>query len=359
MQAIVNILRALALLFALLLTGHAPAMAQAEQPASQEQKIDASKLLVPRKNADGSRDTASFWQSPGRWVIGKQQQFYGAMSQALRRIKSEGIAAAASTLLLLSFAYGVFHAAGPGHGKTVVSAWLLATENDLKRGIFISFLSSIIQALSAIVLVGSLLLLVSGAAGAARNIAGLMESASYAMIGMMGVYLVWTAFRMLLNRPPRLAAAEGPDFSGFQPLAHSHAHLASGEICSDCGHAHAPNPADIRGDWSLAKAFSMAFAVGIRPCTGAILVLILSNVLGLFWIGVLATLAMAFGTFLTVSAIAILSVYARKFAIRFASGNDRWLAITGLTLRFGGGLLIAFLGLSLFIGSLTRTGGMI
>jgi ABC-type nickel/cobalt efflux system permease component RcnA len=130
-------------------------------------------------------------------------------------------------------------------------------------------------------------------------------------------------------------------------------------MCSDCGHAHAPSPADVRGDWSLAKAFSMAFAIGIRPCTGAILVLILSNVLGLFWIGVVSTFAMAFGTFLTVSAIAALSVYARKLALRLASGNDRWLAMTGLSLRFGGGLLIAFLGLSLFIGSLSRTGGMV
>lgn len=354
-----SFLRALLAVLVLVLASHVPALAQAEQPAAQEQRLDPRKLLVPRKNADGTRVTTSFWENPGRWIIDKQQQFYGSMSGALRRIKSEGIAAAASTLLLLSFAYGVFHAAGPGHGKTVVSAWLLATENDLRRGILISFLSSIIQALAAIVLVGSLLLLVSGAAGAARNIAGVMESASYAMIAVMGLYLVWTAFRMLQARKPALAAAGGPDFSSFQPLAHSHAHLAQGEVCSDCGHAHAPNPADVRGDWSLTKAFSMAFAIGIRPCTGAILVLILSNVLGLFWIGVVATFAMAFGTFLTVSAIAILSVYARKLAIRFASGNDKWLAATGLTLRFAGGVLIAFLGATLFISSLTRTTGFI
>lgn len=354
------LLRALLLMFVVVLLGQAPAMAQAEQPAAQEMKIDPRKLLVPRKNADGTRASVSFWDNPGGWVIDRQQQFYGAMSGALRRIKSEGMAAAASTLLLLSFAYGVFHAAGPGHGKTVVSAWLLATENELKRGVIVAFLSSIVQALSAILLVGALLLLVSGVAGAARNIAGIMESASYAMIGLMGLYLVWTAFRMLLARTPEPALAAG-EFASFQPLAHghAHAHLKAGEVCSDCGHAHAPSPADVRGDWSLSKAMSMAVAIGIRPCTGAILVLILSNVLGLFWIGVASTLVMAFGTFLTVSAIAILSVYARKLALRLASGNDKWLSATGLTLRFAGGLVIAFLGASLFIGSLTRTGGLV
>ncbi len=353
------LIRTLLLLLLFAFAGHAPVAAQATQPATEQSTIDPSKLLVPRKNADGARASVSIWQNPGRWIIAKQQQFYGAMSSALRRIRSEGVAAAASTLLMLSFAYGVFHAAGPGHGKTVVSAWLLATENELKRGILIAFMSSIVQALSAILLVGTLLLLVSGAAGAARNIAGIMESASYAMIGMMGLYLVWTAFRMLLARAPKPALAGGGDFSSFQPMAHGHSHdqLLPGAVCDDCGHSHAPTPADVRGDWSITKAVSMAFAIGIRPCTGAILVLILSNVLGLFWVGVAATLVMAFGTFLTVAAIAMLSVYARKLAMQLSSRNDRWMAATGLTLRFAGGLVIAFLGATLFLGSLGSSGG--
>ena len=97
--------------------------------------------------------------------------------------------------MLLSFGYGIFHAAGPGHGKTVISAWLLATENELKRGIVIAFLSSIIQALVAIMLVSILFLVVASASSAARDVAGFLESASYAMIGAMGLYLIWTALR--------------------------------------------------------------------------------------------------------------------------------------------------------------------
>ena len=126
-------------------------------------KIDKRKLLVQPRNADGSIIMVSFWEDPVLWVRDKQQEFYGAMSGALRDVRTDKPSAAAWTLMLLSFGYGIFHAAGPGHGKTVISAWLLATENELKRGILIAFLSSIIQAVVAIALVSVLLLVVESA----------------------------------------------------------------------------------------------------------------------------------------------------------------------------------------------------
>ncbi len=114
----------------------------------------------------------------------------------------------------------------------------------------------------------------------------------------------------------------------------------------------------MRGDWSLAKAVSLAFAVGIRPCTGAILVLLFANGLGLYWAGVASTFAMALGTFITVSIIAAIAVYSRKLATRLAGRSGRWLNGLGLGLRFGGGLAIAFLGAILFMGSLGSTSAM-
>ncbi len=170
-------------------------MAQTASEPTSEIKIDKKKLLVQPRNADGSLIMVSFWEDPVLWVREQQQAFYGSMSGALRQIKTSSPLAAAWTLMFLSFGYGIFHAAGPGHGKTVISAWLLATENELKRGIFIAFLSSIIQALVAILLVSVLLLVVASAGSTARDVAGFLESASYAMIGAMGLYLIWTAVR--------------------------------------------------------------------------------------------------------------------------------------------------------------------
>ena len=340
------LLRNLFLIFVLAGFFIAPAMAQTSTEPTSEIRIDKKKLLVQPRNADGSLIMVSFWDDPVLWVREKQQGFYGSMSGALRNIRTGSAAAAACTLMALSFGYGIFHAAGPGHGKTVISAWLLATENELKRGIIIAFLSSIIQALVAILLVSVLLLVVASASSAARDMAGFLESASYAMIGAMGLYLIWTALRPHVHHKHH-------DHSHHDHHHHEHVHD------EHCGHAHTPEAKEVRGQWSLTKAFSLAFAVGIRPCTGAILVLILANALGIYWAGVASTLVMAIGTFLTVSAIAAIAVYSKKLAMRLASSDERVLGWLAFALRLGGGIAIAGLGTLLFLGSLGSSAGMV
>ena len=303
MQIMMRLLRALLMVFILAGVFAAPAMAQTAGEPSSEIKIDKKKLLVQPRNADGSPIMVSFWEDPVLWVREKQQAYYGSMSGTLRQIRTESPYAAAWTLMLLSFGYGIFHAAGPGHGKTVISAWLLATENELKRGIVIAFLSSIIQAFVAILLVSVLFLVVASASSAARDVAGVLESASYAMIGALGLYLIWTALRPKAHH------------DHHEHAHHGHAHHHHDHVHDEhCGHAHVAEAKQVRGEWSLTKAFSLAFAVGIRPCTGAILVLILANALGIYWAGVASTLVMGIGTFLTVSAIAAIAVDSRKLA---------------------------------------------
>ena len=148
----------------------------------------------------------------------------------------------------------------------------------------------------------------------------------------------------------------------MRPKAHHdhHEHQHHDHVHDEhCGHAHVAEAKQVRGQWSLTKAFSLAFAVGIRPCTGAILVLILANALGIYWAGVTSTLVMAIGTFLTVSVIAAIAVYSKKLAMQLAARDDKWLSRLAFTLRLGGGLAIAGLGGLLFLGSLGSTTGMI
>lgn len=343
----------------------------AAEQAQPEVKIDRRKLLVQPRNADGTIKVTPFLEDPVLWARDEQQNFYRKMSATLKAMRGPDAMAAGWTLMLLSFAYGVLHAAGPGHGKAVISAWLLATENELRRGVLISFLSAIIQALTAIVLVSVLFLVVASVGASARNVAGLLESASYALIGLLGLYLIWTALNLLAAR--RAIAAPAPavagvttrqsvalsDFASFEPkrngaVPSDHVH---GPDCG-CGHAHLPAAKDLKGDFSFARAFALAFAVGIRPCTGAILVLVFANGIGLYWAGIASTFAMAAGTFITVSVIAAIAVYGKKFAARLARGNSSLLDWAGIGMRFAGGAVIAFLGTILFLGSLGSTNAM-
>lgn len=330
-------------------------VAQSAEPPAQQQRLDPRKLLVPRKS-----EPAQFTKDPIRWIAEQQRAYTKALAAELTSAKAKGTWYAAWGLIGISFLYGVLHAAGPGHGKVVIVTWLMATESELKRGLTIALMSSLLQAVTAVTIVGGTLLLLSGAAAAARQAAGLMESASFLMIAGLGLYLIATALRKLSfqRTPATVAAAAGaaPDFSGFQPLVNNHVHMTAEEAeqCG-CGHAHAPTPAEVRGDWSWKRALGVSFSIGIRPCVGAIIILLLSYPLGLFGAGIAATFAMALGTFITIAAIAAIAVYARSLALKLADRNNKAAAALDMTLRLVGGLALVIMGAALFAASLTGT----
>jgi len=347
------IARALGLVLLIMFLGSGLATAQNTTDVAPKKTvvIDKRKLLVQPKNADGTVIEVPFTEDPVLWMRTKQQNFYGRMNNAIRQIKTSSQGSAAWTLLTLSFFYGVFHAAGPGHGKAVVAGWVLATENELKRGIVIAFLSALFQALTAIVLVSALLLLVNGASAAARDVADFLESASFAMIAAMGAYLMWNGWRSIA---PRAAAAK-PHFELVSRPDSGHA-LTEHVHDEFCGHNHAPVASAVKGEWTWGRAVSMAFAVGLRPCSGAILVLVTSYALGLFWAGVASTLAMGFGVFLTIATIASLAVYAKSMALKLVGADTPWLAAIIKWGKLLAGLFILAFGSLLFVSSLGTAG---
>jgi nickel/cobalt transporter (NicO) family protein len=316
-------------------------------PSVATTTIDRSKLLLGPRD---SRSTPSLMSDPAGWIMGKQQQFYRLMSMAIRDIGREPVAASLM-LIALSFGYGVFHAAGPGHGKAVVSAWLMGNDERLRRGIAIAFMAAFIQACTAVAIVTVLLWAVGAASNLARDVARWLEALSFLLISVLGFWLIWQALRAPVMRliSNQVAAVLGPPPATQKDhhTLHLHHHRHQ-DSSSACGHAHVPTASAVEGGWSLRRALSISFAVGIRPCTGALLVLLFSSAAGLYWAGVISTFAIALGTAITVSIIAALAVGSRHAALALVSGNSAWLGWTGFTLRLGSGLVIASLGLLLF-----------
>lgn len=368
---------ALLLALALLLMILPPTPSRAQSPAPPtpaaqpgvaatpvKPRIDPSKLLIgPRNEATAP----SALTDPAGWILFKQQQYYRAMSLAIRDIKRTTPWLASFTLIGLSFGYGVFHAAGPGHGKAVVSAWLVGNGERLRRGVAIAFLSALIQAITAVLLVSVLVWMLGAASGVTRQVARYLEATSYLLIAGMGLWLLWQALASrLLTRAPQPALASAGhghhhhDHSHHHDHRHHHGHARCdrdhGADDHDCGHNHLPSAASLDGDWSLRRALSIALAVGIRPCTGALLVLLFSSAAGLYWAGVVSTFVMALGTALTVSAIAAIAVGSRRLALRLAKSDTAWLGTIALTLKAGAGVLLMLVGLTLFWGTLH--GGM-
>ena len=261
------------------------------------------------------------------WILEVQGRFYQQFSGLIRAAKADG--SAAWTLLGVSFLYGIFHAAGPGHGKAVISSYLVANDETWRRGIVLSFASAILQALTAIAIVGIAAVALNATAKTMGNAVRVIEIVSYALIVLIGLRLLWVKGRSFLNLLlTRGQAAPGHDHDHHhhdhghaRAHGHDHAHHDHADEAHAWGHAHAPEPSELAGRHWLRRGLTAIVAVGLRPCSGAIIVLVFALAQGLFWIGVASTFVMGIGTAITVAAIATLAVGARGLAGRLAKAR--------------------------------------
>lgn len=272
------------------------------------------------------------------WIFAEQARFYRALAERVRAAKADG--SATIGLVWLSFLYGVFHAAGPGHGKAVISSYLLADGSTIPRGIALSVLSALAQAATAIALVGIAAIAIGATARAMGDTVRVLELGAYGLIVAFGLVLSWRKGRALI-------AAIGERRHGHHGHGQDHHHHGHD---GHHDHAHGPEPAELKGRGWLKRGLAAVIAVGMRPCSGAIIVLVFALSQGIFAIGVAATLAMAAGTAITVAAIATLAVGAKGLAKRLAAGSQRSGVLALRALELTGAVLIVAVGVLLITG---------
>ncbi|WP_454286038.1 nickel/cobalt transporter [Rhizobium arsenicireducens] len=304
-----------------------------------------------------------------------QQAFYRALTGALKAMREDP--AHLWTLIGLSFAYGVFHAAGPGHGKAVISSYIIANETELRRGIAISFISAFLQGVVAIALVGLGYAVLRGSAISMTDATHALEIASFALVVAFGTWLLLrklNALRIARRAPvsaalfhapstgslfdvpsPATAAAGNGTGLSFRAVAVEHGHeaLAPGSVCPDCGVTHLPDPRLLSSsNFSWREASSAIVAVGLRPCSGALLVMTFALLNGLYLGGVLSVFAMALGTAITVSALAALAVSAKGLAVRLSGPGSPMARRVTDAIEIFGALAVIALGALLLAASL-------
>jgi nickel/cobalt transporter (NicO) family protein len=345
------------------------------------------------------------------WLFAKQAEFYRQFSGLIRASKADGTAA--WSLMGLSFLYGIFHAAGPGHGKAVISSYLVANEETWVRGVVLSFLSALLQAIVAIAVVGVAAVLLHATASTMNTAVNWIETLSYALIIAVGLRLLWVKGRAFiaalrdLGRPTAAVGAavtpaatahdhhdHGHDHAHDDADAHAHcdhhdhdhAHAAApagaphddhGHAHHDharhdhahhdhahhdhdhgdasaWGHAHAPEPEELAGPGGWRRGLTAIVAVGLRPCSGAILVLVFALAQGLFWVGAASTFVMGLGTFITVATIATIAVGARSWAQRIAGARSSYGILAMRGIEVGAAVVIVGFGALLLGGYLVN-----
>ncbi|MDF3215307.1 nickel/cobalt transporter [Mesorhizobium sp. M7A.F.Ca.CA.001.09.2.1] len=362
---------------------------------------------------DGMAPTTGPFAHILMWINLRQQEFYRALATAMKAMRQDG--SKIWILVGLSFAYGIFHAAGPGHGKAVISSYMVANEVALRRGILLSFVSALLQGLTAVAVMGVAYFVLRGTSVSMTDAAWFMEIMSFVFVTLFGAWLLWRklgpAVLRLFGKGPAysLSAAHaghshaghshaghshgghshgahshaghshaahshsahahshalhahdhvhGPSHDHHDHAEHDHAHHdhAAGEVCDTCGHSHAPDPALLSGDrFDWRTAWTAVAAVGIRPCSGALIVLSFALLNGLWLGGLLSVLAMSLGTAITVSALATLAVTAKNWAVYFA-GDGRMGNRIHSIVEIGGAAFVFLFGLLLLSASLASGG---
>ncbi len=278
------------------------------------------------------------WASGGfdalaAWAAGEQRVFQNEMAQGLRALRA-GQPGAVMALMGVCFAYGFFHAVGPGHGKILIGGYGLGRAIPWLRLSVISLLASLGQAVTAILLVFCGILIF----GLARQqMVGVTEDfiapASYGAIALIGAWLIWRGVRKSM----RQVAHAG----------HDH-HTHTDGTCSSCGHKHGPDLDEVEQAGTLKEALTLIAGIAIRPCTGALFILIITWQMGIFWAGIAGAFAMALGTGAVTIAVGIASVGLRGGLMTALSGSA---ALTWVVpaIEILAGVLIAVVATGLFL----------
>jgi nickel/cobalt transporter (NicO) family protein len=249
-----------------------------------------------------------------RQAAAGQLQVQNAMAGALRALQ-QGDRSAVLTLWGLCFAYGFVHAAGPGHGKLVIGGYGLGARVPVGRLAGLALASSLAQAATAVLLVyGAVLVLGWGRAQMTALADEVLEPFSYALIAGVGLWLVLRGARHLRAQRTPVHAHD-----------HDHDHET---VCASCGHAHGPSLQQAAEVRSLRDAIAIVAAIAVRPCTGALFLLILTWRFGLDWVGIIGAFVMGLGTASITVLVAVAAVGFRESALQLVSnrGTARMMA---------------------------------
>ncbi|MBJ7223855.1 MULTISPECIES: nickel/cobalt transporter [unclassified Brenneria] len=284
------------------------------------------------------------------WQKSLHQQMAHLLQMVVSRPQQAGLG-----LMVFSLLYGVIHAVGPGHGKVIIMTYLATHPSKLKSSLKLTFAASLVQGLVAVLLVTVVLVFLQLSSRTLHNSSFWMEKGSFILIALLGAALCFRATKRLyaaIFRRPRSPAILRVTPSGSRPaIPFKHARPHQHDEHCGCGHRHLPDHDELSRASSWRTRLAIVLAMGMRPCSGAILVLLFSKVIGVFLWGVASALAMALGTALTISALAMLVFYCRGFIERLSRHRTppAWQRVAWPLLSLVGGLILLGTGVLLYL----------
>ncbi len=278
-----------------------------------------------------------------------QKTLHQQMTALLQQVASHPHQAGLS-LMGFSLMYGVLHALGPGHGKVVIATFLATHPTKVKTSLQLTLAAAVVQGGVAILLV-TVMLVVLGLSSRQLHLSSYwLEKGSYLMVAALGLWLCWRALRKIWHALRPMPAMK---IQRIVPVGHQHS-----DSCG-CGHQHVPDSQMLDKAVNGRTKAIVVLSMGLRPCSGAIMMLLFSKVIGVYGWGVLSALAMAGGTALTVSAMALLVQVSRALALKLSRGASPagWQKVGWSGLSLVGGVLLVAVGIMLWLSATPAMSG--
>ncbi|MGB9098184.1 nickel/cobalt transporter [Erwinia sp.] len=284
------------------------------------------------------------------WQKTLHQQMTALLQQVASHPHQAGL-----TLMGFSLVYGVLHALGPGHGKVVIATFLATHPTKVKTSLQLTLAAAVVQGGVAILLV-TVMLVVLGLSSRQLHLSSYwLEKGSYLMVAGLGLWLCWRALHKIWLALKPSPVSAGLNIQRIVPAGHQHS-----DNCG-CGHQHVPDSQMLDKAVNGKTRAIVVLSMGLRPCSGAIMMLLFSKVIGVYGWGVLSALAMAVGTALTVSAMALLVQVSRALALKLSRGASPagWQKVGWSGLSLVGGALLVAVGIMLWLSATpTMSGGI-
>ncbi|HTY69883.1 MAG TPA: high frequency lysogenization protein HflD [Alphaproteobacteria bacterium] len=303
------------------------------------QPVAQSRLTSGMPDAEAS-PVASFGTRAVLWVVRSQVRFQRELTRRVRDLADGATMATTAALMVVSFLYGIFHAAGPGHGKAILTTYLLTHRQRMRRGLWMAGAASLCQGLVAVLLVCGLVALAGEAPRDTQSAVIWTERLSFGLVALVGALLGWRGARAL----GRLRWAGPSQAVGEAEHHHSHAH-------EGCGHVHMPAAHEINAGQTMRTMAGVILSIGIRPCSGAILVLAFAQIVGMLWAGIAAVGVMSLGTATAIASLAGMVVWFRGGVQALVGRSTRRWELAGQAVNLVGGLAILWIGCTLLAAS--------
>jgi ABC-type nickel/cobalt efflux system permease component RcnA len=237
--------------------------------------------------------------------------------------------------LLLAAGLGAAHAVSPGHGKTLVAAYLVGSRGTVRQALALGI--TVAATHTAGVLVLGVLVLAGGELLLPETAIGWLTVASGALTAALGIGLVVRALR-----------AGG--------RSHTHDHHREHDHNHDHGHEH-PHPHPHRSEVSVRGVALLGAAGGLVPSASALIVLLAGITTGRLTFGLALIGAFGVGMALVLGGIAVATTLARDWLGRHVPGEAPLLVQRAARLvPIGSGMLVLGIGLVLAVTAVTRLG---